>query len=299
MNDRQIERNIIKFANFDYIDFHTHFFPQKMLTAIWQYFENNYWPIYKKDSPENLAQSLISEFRVKKFILLNYAHKSGIARSLNDWTYGFCNTSGIKPYCIPFGTVHPDDKDIGSEMDRIFEDFGFAGLKLQLMVTDFSITDKRLEIVFQKIIQYNKILLVHIGTGPSYSNYYPDSRLEGAYVGVKHLNRFLEQYPDIKVVVPHLGAEEYDKMWELTGIFPNLYFDTAMIGVKDNPAFDDKLSKISNEKLYSISDRLLFGSDFPNIPYRYQKSVIGWLERDMEYSFYEKLFFRNGKTLLG
>ena len=83
----------------------------------------------------------------------------------------------------------------------------------------------------------------------------------------------------------------------LTNQYPNLYFDTAMIGVKDNPAFDDGLSSFDNDLLYHISDRILFGSDFPNIPYDYQNSIQGWFQRDMEPSFYEKLFFRNAERL--
>ena len=288
----------LSISSFEYFDFHTHFFPLRMFTAIWQYFEDNYWPIYQKDKPVNLAKSLISEFQVRKFVVLNYAHKGGIARSLNDWTYEFCKTSDLKSYVIPFGTIHPDDDNISHELDRMFGDLGFAGTKLQLMVTDFHITDKRLEVVFQKILQFDKILLVHIGTGPTYSNFFPEARLNCSYVGVKHLKRFMDIYPEMKVVVPHLGAEEYEEMWKLTQTYPNLYFDTAMIGVKNNPAFKDELNKISDEKLYSISERILFGSDYPNIPYSYQNSVLGWLNRNMEYSFYENLFFGNAKKLL-
>ncbi len=36
-------------SSFEYFDFHTHFFPSRMFTAIWQYFEDNYWPIYEKE----------------------------------------------------------------------------------------------------------------------------------------------------------------------------------------------------------------------------------------------------------
>lgn len=182
-------------------------------------------------------------------------------------------------------------------MDRIFNKLKFAGVKLQLMVTNFHIWDKRMEPVYQKILQHDKVLLVHIGTGPTYSNFNPGMTLQSPYVGFKHLRRFMENYPDMKVVVPHLGAEEYEKMWVLTEEFHNLHFDTAMIGVKDNPAFDDGMTLVDDEKLYQISDRILFGSDFPNIPYGYRNSVLGWLERDMKHSFYEKLFFRNAETL--
>ncbi|MFX0062084.1 MAG: amidohydrolase family protein [Candidatus Hermodarchaeota archaeon] len=286
-----------KFTDFSYFDAHTHFFPPPLLNAIWCYFETNYWPIYRKDTPEALAQALVSEYRVKHFLILNYAHKSGIAREMNDWTYDFCSASQRSGIAIPFGTIHPSDEDRAHEMDRIFGKLRFAGIKLQLMVTDFNIWDKRMDPVYQKILQYNRILLVHIGTGPTYSNFHPGKALQCPYLGYKNLRRLMDKYPEMKVIVPHLGAQEYEQMWSLIKDFPNLYFDTAMISVKSNPAFDDQLHLVNNEILYEIADRVLFGSDFPNIPYNFRNSVLGWLERNMERTFYEKIFFRNAESL--
>ena len=284
-----------KLPSYPYFDTHTHFFPPKLLTKIWNYFEQNYWPIHKKDTPENLAQILYSEFHIEHFVVLNYAHKKGIAQEMNDWTHKFCKDSRIK--AIPFGTIHPDDDNRVNEMDRIFDNFGFAGIKLQLMVTDFHIWDKRMEPIYNKILQYDRILLVHIGTGPTHSNFNPGVTIQCPYVGFKHFRPFMQKYPEMKVIIPHLGANEYEDMWALVKEYPNLYFDTAMIGVKNNPAFDDKLTLIDDEKLYNISDRIMFGSDFPNIPYNYRNSVLGWFERNMNRTFYEKLFFRNAQSL--
>ncbi|MHA2224855.1 MAG: amidohydrolase family protein [Candidatus Hodarchaeales archaeon] len=294
--NKQIDRKF-DFSTFDYFDTHTHFFPDSIFSAIWHYFEENYWPIHLKERPENLAKILTSEYNVKHFVILNYAHKKGMAHSLNNWTYNFCMSPILRKIALPFGTIHAADNDRILEMDRIFGDFGFAGIKLQLMVTNFHIWDNRLTQVFQKILEYERILVVHIGTGPTYSNFNPGTTLQSPYVGFKHLQQFMEKYPEMKVIVPHLGAEEYEKMWGLVQNFPNLYFDTAMIGVKDNPAFNDEMNLVNDEKLYAISDRILFGSDFPNIPYDFRNGVLGWLERGMERTFYEKLFSRNAERL--
>ncbi|MDY6967738.1 MAG: amidohydrolase family protein [Spirochaetota bacterium] len=288
---------MIDYNDYQYFDSHVHFFPKKLLDSIWDYFENNYWPIYLKNSAEDLALKLITEFKIKNFLVLNYAHKPGIAASMNEWTHSFCSSSQLKNAAIPFGTIHPGDKNIIEEMDKIFGEFNFAGVKLQLMVTDFFIHDERMKAVYNKIIEYNRVLLVHVGTGPTYTNYHPGERLFTPFTGVKHLERFMKAYPEMKVIVPHMGAEEYDEMWPLVEIYPNLYFDTAMIGARNNTAFDDEMKDISNEQLYKMSDRILFGSDFPNIPYDYKNSILGWLDRKMEPSFYEKIFYKNAEKI--
>lgn len=288
---------MLKYNDFQYFDAHIHFFPQNLLDSIWKYFEDNYWPIYLKDTAENLALKLVSDFRVKHFLTLNYAHKSGIAHSMNDWTYSFCSSPQLKGTAIPFGTIHPGDEDRAEETDRILGELGFEGIKLQLMVTDFYVYDRRMKPIYDKIIEYDKVLLIHVGTGPTYTNYFPGTKLQSPYTGIKYLEHLMEDYPEMKVVVPHMGAEEYEAMWPLTKEYPNLYFDSAMICAKNNAAFDDEMCSVSDERLYEISDRILFGSDFPNIPYNYQNSVLGWLERGMDYSFYEKIFHKNAERL--
>ncbi|MEW6616376.1 MAG: amidohydrolase family protein [Thermodesulfobacteriota bacterium] len=288
---------MIQYDDFQYFDVHVHFFPRNLLDSIWKYFEDYYWPIYLKDTAENLAFKLVSDFKVKHFLTLNYAHKRGVARSMNDWTYSFCSSPQLKGIAIPFGTIHPGDEDRVEETDRILGELGFEGIKLQLMVTDFYVYDQRMKPIYDKIIEYDKVLLIHVGTGPTYTNYFPETNLQSPYTGVKYLEHLMEEYPEMKVVVPHMGTDEYEAMWSLTKEYPNLYFDSAMICVKNNTVFDDKMRSVSNERLYEISDRILFGSDFPNIPYDYRNSVLGWLERGMDYSFYEKIFYKNAERL--
>ena len=280
-------------------DAHTHFFPPPLMKAIWDYFEANYWPIYQKGTNENLVDFLLNKSNVTRFLVLNYAHKKSISPWMNKWTQEFCTDEKRKGKAIPFGTIHIEDENKADQMDFIFGSCEFEGLKLQLMVTDFHLWDQRLNLVYKKIIDYDKVLLPHIGTGPTYSNYHPGKTLECAFVGVKHLKKFLNRFPEMKIIVPHLGAAEYEEMWKLIDDYPNLYFDTAMIGVRDNPAFDDGLEIVSNERLYELSDRILFGSDFPNIPYDYSKSVQGWLNRGMKEEFYTKIFHNNAERLFG
>ena len=287
----------LQYEDFHYFDAHVHLFPEKLFTSIWSYFEHRYWPIYFKDTPENLALRLVDHFNVNHFLVLNYAHKPGIARSMNDWTYSLCSSPRLKGKAIPFGTIHPGDSDMIEEVDRVFGQLGFAGIKLQLMVTDFYFSDERMKPVYDKILAYDKVLLVHVGTGPTYTNYFPGPRFQHRYTGVKYLKDFMEEYPEIKIVIPHMGAEEYEEMWPLARSYPNLYFDSAMICAKGNTAFDDDMDSVSDSKLYEISDRILFGSDYPNIPYDYRNSVLGWLERKMDGSFYEKIFFENAQRL--
>jgi predicted TIM-barrel fold metal-dependent hydrolase len=63
-------------------------------------------------------------------------------------------------------------------------------------------------------------------------------------------------------VIPHLGADQWREFFALCRSSPNLYLDTTMAlsGYlsEDRPGRDDFIA---------LADRLLFGTDFPNLPY--------------------------------
>lgn len=46
------------------------------------------------------------------------------------------------------------------------------------------------------------------------------------------------------------------------------------------------------------ADRVLFGSDFPNIPYEYKRQVEALLEKKLGTEIEDKIFFKNAEALL-
>ncbi|MHA1486226.1 MAG: amidohydrolase family protein, partial [Promethearchaeota archaeon] len=59
----------------------------------------------------------------------------------------------------------------------------------------------------------------------------------------------------------------------------------------------DNMELPSEEELLSHEDRILFGSDFPNIPYDYSCSIEGLLNLNLPKSFYNKVFYENAKRI--
>jgi predicted TIM-barrel fold metal-dependent hydrolase len=66
----------------------------------------------------------------------------------------------------------------------------------------------------------------------------------------------------VKLLVPHLGQDQWREFLALCRDAPNLYLDTAMaVGgylTADGPGRDE---------LLPVANRVLFGTDFPNLPY--------------------------------
>lgn len=293
----------LQISDFRYIDSHVHFFPERMFRAIWAYFEKIYRVFYPswinryQLSTEQLVEFLKNQ-KIKHYTTLNYAHKRGIAEGLNEWTHNFCQNN---PAAIPVGTAHPDDPNFLEYSEKCLTELGFKGFKFQFMVTDFYIHDSRLKPLYRLFHDLDKILIMHTGTAPG-PNQQP---IPGLKVGFKHFLKFFKDFPDNKIIVPHLGGYEYESFFKIVEQHPNVFLDITMVfvdpAVQVFPEGDSPINFIGKSRLLSFledfGDQILYGSDFPNIPYDYSDSIKGFLKLGLSKKTYEKIFFTNAKTL--
>jgi hypothetical protein len=96
-------------ADFQYIDSHTHFFPERLFKAIWAYWERVIRQFYsnwinKYEWPNVELVEFLRAQQIKRFTTLNYAHKKGVAEELNEWTHNFCEKY---PEAIPLALPIP------------------------------------------------------------------------------------------------------------------------------------------------------------------------------------------------
>lgn len=276
--------------DFEYIDAHSHFFPPEIFEAIWDYFEQRDqngnlkgWPINYKATTEELVK-IIESKNVKYFTTHNYAHKAGVAEYINDWTYRFAQKH---KNAITFGCVWPSDENRLEYVNKMFDVYQFIGLKIQPLVQKFYLDDPRMYKIYDLIIDRGKWLMVHIGTAPYRTQ----------YVGYKNFMDFFKKFSEMNIIVAHMGAFEYKKFLHLLDKHENLYLDTTMIYIPDNifPERGTKRPKL--EDLLAYQEKILFGSDFPNIPYEYENATRGLLEFDLSKNFYANIFYNNAKKI--
>ncbi len=241
------------------IDMHVHFFPPAVFQAIWRFFEtksNGLWTIrYKKHGADHVAA--LQACGVERFTTLVYAHKKGLAKRLNDF---IAEWAAREKALIPFGTIYVGDGDVASSARRIFEDYRFYGIKLHPFVSDENIDDRRYFPAYEMMAAMGKVLVCHPGSAPVY----------GVADGAVRLRRILGEFPDLKVVAAHCGAFEYGEYAALADEFPQLYFDTAMNCIHHS-VFHNNCPGPAFFQRYA--SRIVFGSDFPNIPYEYGEQV--------------------------
>src|SRR5215470_18718978 len=97
---------MIGMTNMKILDFHTHFFPDKLMEALWRWFEANAWPIQYKQYADEMVATLRAE-GVSHCVSLHYPHKPGMAEALNAWAFRLGKK--YSDFITPFGSLHPDD----------------------------------------------------------------------------------------------------------------------------------------------------------------------------------------------
>lgn len=263
-------------------DIHTHFFPEVVMKLIWKWFDRVNWEITCRENDEGRV-SILKKNKVKFYTTLNYAHKKGMAPQLNLWVYQ--NIHKLEG-AIPFGTFYPE-KNVYDYVKQAVEEYGFKGFKLHLEVGKFDINESILNKAFLYLESKKIPIVIHTGTAP----------VKGDYTGIHFFSNFIKFYPELFVIVAHMGAAEIEEYSGLLDIYPNLRLDTTMVFV------DFFATGENTEKYFPIlkkhPEKVLFGSDFPNIPYNYSHPVEKLLLSGLPTEILHRIFYKNFLSLPG
>jgi len=275
---------------FRYIDVHTHLHPEWLFHAIRRWFaERSSWKLEYPTDPESVA-ALLREHGVERFLYFSYAHKAGIAREINAWLHA---ERARVPGGLPLGTLHPDDPDMLEVAEEALTGHGFLGFKFHINVQRFFPDDPRVMPVYERLLDRDRLLLIHVGTAP-----WPNG-----FDGFPRFARVMERFPTLKVIVAHMGSCETRQFFALMERCPNLYLDTTMafapLRAEHQGLSTINRIHVTNDDLVLWQDRILFGSDFPNLPWPYEDERDALWMRDLPMPVYRKIFRDNAARLLG
>jgi predicted TIM-barrel fold metal-dependent hydrolase len=262
------------------IDAHVHVFPGSIFNAIRKWFDAHAWHIRYQLTTSEIFDFMLSH-GVTHIIALQYAHKPGIASGLNQYMVEQCRQYADQ--VTGMATVLPGEKDAGQILQDAF-DAGLSGLKLHAHVQCFEINSDDTYHLFDICQSNRKPVLVHIGKEPKSTAYRCDPY---QICGVDKLEQVLTAFPKLKICVPHLGFNEIHEYKQLIEAYDTLWLDTTM-ALTDYFDIPDRIALNAYR-----TERLIYGSDFPNIPYAWDRELI-WL-RDAGLTEYqlERILNRN------
>lgn len=258
MNDREGTRVPEGFP--PVIDAHVHLFPQGIISAIHQWFDDHAYTIrYRMDS-SGIVDFLLSR-GVKHIIALQYAHKPGVAGYLNRYMIEKCEA--YKGRVTGMASVFPGEENDVKILQDAF-DSGLKGLKLHTHVQCFDMTSQAMYRLYECCQTNNKPVVIHAGREPKSTAYKCDP-YQLCHAG--KVDQVLRDFPDLKLCVPHLGFDETKEYRHMIETYDNLWLDTTM-AITDYFPMEETIDLTRYR-----SDRIMYGSDFPMIPYAWDREL--------------------------
>jgi predicted TIM-barrel fold metal-dependent hydrolase len=254
------------------VDVHVHFLPERMLAKVWAYFdaaETHYgrpWPITYRTSEADRVATL-DKLGVQAFAPLAYPHKPGMGRWLTGWVTEFAART---PGAVPTATLYPEP-DVADYLGAAVE-AGARAVKVHVQVGRFDPRDPLLRPAWGLLADAGVPAVVHCGHGP----------IRGKHTGLDVFGEVLAEHPTLPVVLAHAGMPDFEGALALVRRYGNVYIDTTMVGTPFSLGIAP-LPADWSAQLVDVADRVVFGSDFPNIPYPYSEqvaAVAGWAAAD-------------------
>ena len=141
-----------------------------------------------------------------------------------------------------------------------------------------------MDIIYQLCASGAKPLVMHAGREPKGPAYNCDPH---ELCSADKLEQVIKNYPDLKLSVPHLGFDEILPYARLIEKYDNLWLDTTMV-LTDYFQFKEKI-----ELGRYRSDRIIYGSDFPGIPYAWDRELKGLKATEISRDVLEKVCWKN------
>ncbi|WP_375002862.1 amidohydrolase family protein [Aeromicrobium sp. CTD01-1L150] len=267
-------------------DVHVHFMHPKVLAKVWAYFDaagpklGRTWPIAYRWSDDDRVARLRS-MGVRRFSALSYAHRPDVASFMNDWTRDFADRT---PDALWSATFYPEPGAAAYVPDLV--EAGVEVFKAHLQVGDFAADDPLLDPVWGTLDESGTPIVLHAGSGPA----------PGEHTGPEGVERVLRRFPNLRLIIAHLGMPEYAQFLDLAVRYEHVHLDTTMAFVD---FFDPPGDPTLLPRLAELQSRVLLGTDFPNIPYAYAHQVEVLQRLDLGDDWMRDVLWNNAVELFG
>ncbi|QJY44832.1 amidohydrolase family protein [Pseudonocardia broussonetiae] len=272
LDDTDVPRFLDELGVPGLVDAHVHFLPDRVMDKVWAFFDRaaehygTAWPIHYRTTPDERVATL-EKLGVRAFAPLVYPHKPGMGRWLTEWVTDFAART---PGAVPTATLYPEP-DVTDYLGAAVS-AGARVVKVHVQVGSFDPRDPLLRPAWGLLAEAGVPAVVHCGHGP----------IPGAHTGLDVFGEVLAEHPTLPVVLAHAGMPDFAGALDLVGRHPRVHIDTTMVGT----AFTQAMTPLPDDwasRLVDVADRVVYGSDFPNIPYGVHEqvaAVAGWAAAD-------------------
>ncbi len=182
--------------------------------------------------------------------------KTKVCERLCDSNIAVCEMAKKHRQLVPFIGLDPnaglDPEEMASHLQVMVKNHGARGVKLHPISQQFFPSDIRMRPTYRACSDLGVPILSHSGLAQTTQFAEP-----GAY------SKVLDEFPNLKLILAHLGGAAWRQSIAFSKRYPNVYFDCSEIiewtGAPNAPSMREL-----GELIVEIgADRVMLGTDFP------------------------------------
>jgi len=207
----------------------------------------------------------------------------------NTWT---CEVAREHPQLVPFIGLDPmmGEEGMAEELERCLR-LGARGIKIHNCFQRLPADDRRFFPIYSRAQERGLPVVFHSGWLPTGQEY------AGHYARPASFAPIMEAFPNLTVILAHLGVGWQEEAIAMAHRFPRLHFDSSLVitaTLTPPPLSDDEVVNL----LRAVGpDRVMFASDWPVCFIQRERRKLEALPlREEERRL---LFYQNAQRVLG
>ncbi len=218
------------------------------------------WIKTQVDDPDTFLNQVLTPEGMVNFLRENGVDYAVALAEISPITTGVMNNEGVAELCqgidclIPFCNINPFMvADLADDLERYVTKMGFRGLKLYPTYQHFYANDSRLYPLYAKAQELGIPVMIHTG-----SSIFRGSRLK--YGDPLFMDDVAVDFPELTLLMVHSGRGFwYERAYFLAKLHTNVYMEISGLPPKKLLDYFPELER--------VADKVIFGSDWPGMPY--------------------------------
>jgi len=232
------------------VDCHVNIWEDRHVLPLWREQMQRVRPggVPPKADAKTLAKAMKGVDKAIVFAL-RYGDSAGIES--DDET----TAAAVKAYprkFVGFAYVDPRRKDYMELLRHAVEDLGLRGVKYGPIYNGVPLGDKRMAPIYDYCVKHDLPLTMHMGT-----TFAVNAPVElGRAI---HVDPIAERWPDLKMILAHMGHPWYEECIVVIRKRPNVYAEVSALFYRPWQYWNILVTA----QEYLVTDKIFFGTDFP------------------------------------
>lgn len=191
-----------------------------------------------------------------------------------------------------WGAVDPLKGDIAiQEAKKAIEELHMLGFHFHPIMGHFRVNERRFYPLWETITGLNVPVMIDVGTTGMGAGMPGGMGAKIRHAHPSTIDELAADFPDLKIVAAHPGWPWVEEMTAVALHKGNVFWDMSGWAPKYLP------ESLKRDIRSRLKDKVMFGSDYPSMPY--ERLFREWGELGYSDEMMEKLFHKNAEAILG